>query len=69
MYSRHQLRQYKEIVDRHLPKSDPNYIDVEKEFKETWVRVAAVSKDANPNARRKARGTFANAHIEGVPLQ
>lgn len=68
MFSRHQLKHYKEIVDRHLVKSNPNYINVEREFRETWERAAA-PKNTSDALKRAARDKFANVVIKGVPLQ
>ena len=68
MFSHHQLKQYKEIVDRHLVKSDPNYINVAREFRETWERADA-PKNTSDALKRANKDKFANVTINGVPLQ
>lgn len=68
MVSRSQLRHYKEIVDRHMKKSDLNYVNVVKEYKEGWAGMV-VQREHEYSAAGHKSSIKDNIIIDGVPLR
>jgi hypothetical protein len=68
MVSRSQLRHYKEIVDRHIKKSDPNYVNVEKEFKEGWAGMV-MQRERDYSAAGHKSSITDKVIIDGVSLR
>jgi hypothetical protein len=68
MVSQSQLKQYKEIIDRHIKKSDPLYVDVEKEFKEGFAGLI-VARDRDYSAAKMKNDNAEKIEIGGVSLK
>ena len=68
LVSRAQLRQYKEIVDRHMKRTDPNYVNVEKEYREGWAGMV-MSRDRKYKAAGTSSSIADQVQVDGVTLR